>query len=97
MEQTDLALIAVAAVILVLIGLSGLVHYRKRRQGGLFPAIIHWSRNMHNMGSKMKILPPDSARWYANVIRQYIILLYQSLKRLQISEQTTDINESAEI
>jgi hypothetical protein len=63
-EQTELALIAVAAIILALMGLGGLLHYRKRRQGGLLPALIHWSRNMHNMGTKMKILPPESARWY---------------------------------
>ncbi len=79
MTQTQLALIAVAAVILVLIGLGGMLHYRKRRQGGLIPALIHWSSNMHNMGSKMKILPPDSARWYTKPHNLVFSILIYSL------------------
>ncbi len=74
MEQTELGLIAVAAVILALMGFGGVLHFRKRRQGGLFPALIHWSRNIHNLGSKMKILPPDSARWYVFVCLYRIFL-----------------------
>ena len=74
MEQTELALIAIAAVILALMGLGGLLHFRKRRQGGLFPALMHWSRNIHNLGAKMKILPPDSARWYVFVCFVRVLL-----------------------
>jgi hypothetical protein len=62
-SQAEIALIAVAAAIGAVIGLAVLFHYHKRRQGGLVPGLIHWGRNLKNTGTKMQILPPDSARW----------------------------------